>query len=95
MTTREKYQAYLDKAYPSAPFRVVIVHDLDHVDPTFWPKFCEVCGNRRLRYLCACTDKDGKVWLIGRDCHTKLEERYEADEELKDLRHNASDDTIG
>ena len=77
MTTREKYQACLDKAYPYAPFRVVMVHDLHHVDPTFSPRHCEVCGNRRLRYLCECRAKDGRIWYIGRDCHTKLQERYE------------------
>jgi len=77
MTTREKYQAYLDTAYRFAPFRVVHTHDLKHVTPTFPYRHCEVCSNRRLRYICECKDKDGKTWYIGMDCHTHLEERYE------------------
>lgn len=85
MTIREKYQAYLDSAYNYAPFRVVMVHDLHHVTPTFYPQFCEVCGNRHLRYLCECLDKVGKTWLIGSNCHTHLEERYE-----EEKRHESS-----
>ena len=77
MTTREKYQAYLDAAYLFAPFRVVHTHDLKHFQGLDVPHACQVCSNRRLRYICECVDKDGKTWYIGMDCHTHLEERYE------------------
>lgn len=77
MTTKEKYQACLDRAYLFAPFHVTMIHDMHHVTPTFAPSYCLVCGNQRLRYLCECKDKYGSTWFIGRNCHTKLEERYE------------------
>ena len=77
MTNKELYQRKLDLAYRHAPFRLVEVIDVKHSDMPPGFNYCQVCGNRRLRYLCKCIDKYGLTWYIGRDCHTKLEERYE------------------
>lgn len=77
MTTKERYQESLDEAYQHAPFRLVEVIDIKHFQGIDIPHSCQVCANRRLRYLCKCIDKYGLTWYIGRDCHTHLEERYE------------------
>jgi hypothetical protein len=77
MKSKEKYQACLDRAYEYAPFQVIHTHDLKHETLPSGHRTCRVCGNRRLRYICECQDKDGQIWYIGRDCHTKLQERYE------------------
>lgn len=77
MTSKERYQAFLDSAYPFAPFKFKGMVDIKR-DPWPLPAIkCQVCGNSRLRYLCRCIDRNGDTWYIGRDCHTKLEERYE------------------
>lgn len=77
MKTKEKYQACLDRAYQFAPFRVREIIDLKHFQDLDTPHRCQVCANRHLRYLCKCADRYSNTWYIGRNCHTKLEERYE------------------
>lgn len=77
MTIKEKYQRCLDLAYKHAPFRVREIIDLHQHQALYVPHACQVCANRRLRYLCKCIDKYGLTWYIGSNCHTKLEERYE------------------
>jgi len=34
---------------------------------------CQLCGNRHLTYLCRIRNEKGEEWLIGRDCHTVLD----------------------
>lgn len=77
MKSKERYQQLLEAAYYFAPFHLIEVIDMKHANLPQIPPVCMVCGNKRLRYLCHCTGKNGTIWYIGRDCHTKLEERQE------------------
>ena len=72
MKAKERYQQYLDTAYQFAPFKLLGV--IDTKDPIHCdkPHSCQVCGNKRLRYLCQCRDKTGVVWYIGSECWTEL-----------------------
>ena len=75
MTLKERYQQRLDQAYQSAPFTLVRVIDTKDEKEHGIIKMCAACGNRRIRYLCECTDKLGKRWQMGRDCWTELYNR--------------------
>ena len=75
MKSKERYQQYLDAAYQFAPFTLVAVIDLK--DPKYLgaTRLCDVCGQKRIRYLCQCTDRRGITWNIGRVCHTEIYNR--------------------
>ena len=75
MTTKERYQQHIDAAYQFAPFKLLAVIDLKDSHNRFDFPYCQVCGNKRIRYLCNCTDKKGVIWYIGRDCYTELYNR--------------------
>lgn len=75
MTIKEHYQELLDSAYRFAPFRLTAVIDTKDPANAKILSMCGVCYNRRLRYLCKCSDKNGRIWYIGRDCYTELYNR--------------------
>ena len=75
MKLKEHYQQYLDTAYQFAPFILLSVIDIKHPQNIGIPSRCDVCGNKRLRFLCQCHDKRRVIWYIGRDCYTELTNR--------------------
>lgn len=58
---------FYDKHKPfKTPYRSIDAKEGGHT--------CQICGNRRLRYLCIVSNQKDEEWEIGRDCHTHLEE---------------------
>jgi len=75
MTTKERYHQYIDEARIHAPFTIERVIDLKQLLVEPIPHYCQVCHNKRLRYICQVTDTTGTTWYIGRDCWTELYNR--------------------
>ena len=75
MTNKERYQKLLDDAYQFAPFTLLDVIDIK--DPKYLSisRSCDVCGNRRIRYMCQSQDRSERIWNIGRNCWTEIYNR--------------------
>lgn len=71
--TKEHYQGLVDSFYQqNKPFHLIEV-----IDAKDGGKQCQLCGNRHLKHLCRIGNGYGKERVIGRDCHTSLENLQE------------------
>lgn len=75
MKSKDRYQQCLDIVFALGPFTLKAVLDLKQSQPATTPHYCEACGNKRIRYLCQVTDRQGEICYFGRDCWTKLYNR--------------------
>lgn len=67
--TKGHYQNLVDEFYQKhKPLRLI-----ETIAAENGTHQCQLCGNRHLKYLCRVRNEQGEEWLIGRNCHTSIE----------------------
>lgn len=80
MMTKGSYQELVAQFYQqNKPFQDGGHVRVQVIDAKDGGKQCQLCGNKHLKYLCKIHNEKGEEWLIGRECHTALDELQEQD----------------
>lgn len=78
--TKESYQELVARFYQqNKPFIGVGNIQLEVIWAKDGGRKCQLCGNKHLKYLCKIHNEKGEEWLIGRECHTALDNLQDQD----------------